>query len=150
MVLMEICGSRNCTGSLASLTPQGQITRFPLRAKGDGPFSLAFGRAGLWFTSSFNVGYLDANKQFHIFTVPRNDSDSDQIIALPNGDAAFTENVGRIGIVSPRGNFVEFTVPGKPDGLLLDRDGNLWYTDQSSLRMIPNFLQVTRAAMQSL
>jgi sugar lactone lactonase YvrE len=90
------------------------------------------------------------NNQLHIFTVPRSDSDTDEIVALPSGAAAFTESIGRIGVVSPRGNFVEFAVPGKPDGLLLDRDGNLWYTDQDGLRMIRNFLQTTQAAMRSL
>jgi streptogramin lyase len=138
------------TGSIARLTPHGQITRFPLHTKSDGPFGLAFSRNALWFTSFFDVGYLDMNNHLHIFTVPRNDGGTDEIVALPNGDAAFTESIGRIGIVSPRGNFVEFAVPGKPDGLLLDRDGNLWYTDQNSVRMIPNFLQAAQAAMQSL
>jgi virginiamycin B lyase len=138
------------TGSIVRVTPQGQITRLPLHTKGDGPFGLAFARSALWFTAAFNVGYLDMNNQIHIFTVPRSDGGADDIVALPNGEAAFTEHIGRIGIVSPRGNFVEFTVPGKPDGILLDKDGNLWYTDQDSVRMIPKFLQVTQAATQSL
>jgi virginiamycin B lyase len=137
------------TGSIATLTPLGQITRFRLNAKGDGPFGLAFGEGRLWFTSSINVGYLDPDNQLHIFTVPRDNSDADEIIALPNGDAAFSESSGRIGIVSPRGGFVEFTVPGKADGLLLDRSGNLWYTDQNDLRMIPDFLRLTQGATQS-
>jgi virginiamycin B lyase len=138
------------TGSIARLTPLGQITQVPLNAKGDGPFGLGFGQLGLWFSSSYNVGYLDPNNQAHVFTVPRSDSDADEIIALPNGNAAFSESSGRIGIVSPRGRFVEFSVPGEPDGLLLDMSGNLWYTDGDNLRMIPNFLQSTQGATESL
>jgi streptogramin lyase len=138
------------TGSIASLTPLGQIARFPLNVKGDGPFGLAFGRGRLWFTSSTNIGYIDTDNQLHAFTVPRSDSDADEIIALPNGDAAFSESSGRIGIISPRGGFVEFTVPGEPDGLLLDTSGNLWYTDRDDLRMIPDFLRVTQGATQYL
>jgi virginiamycin B lyase len=138
------------TGSIANLTPLGHIARFPLNVKDDGPFGLAFGQGRLWFTSSTSIGYLDMDNQLHAFTVPRSDSAADEIIALPNEDAAFSEGSGRIGIVSLRGRFAEFTVPGTPDGLLLDRHGNLWYTDGSNVRMIPDFLRVTQEAIQSL
>jgi virginiamycin B lyase len=138
------------TGSIARLTPLGQITQVPLNAKGDGPFGLGFGESGLWFSSSSNIGYIDPKNQIHMFTVPRSDSDADEIIALPNGDAAFSESSARIGIVSPRGRFVEFTVPGQPDGLLLDKSGNLWYTDGDDLRMIPDFLRASQRATQAL
>ncbi|HEV3090595.1 MAG TPA: hypothetical protein VGX91_04025 [Candidatus Cybelea sp.] len=133
-------------GSIVRLTPLGQTTQIPLNAKGDGPFGLGFGQNGLWFSSSYDVGYLDSNNQPHVFTVPRSDSGADEIISLPNGDAAFSESSGRIGIVSPRGRFVEFTVPGTPDGLLLDKSGNLWYTDGDNLRIIPDFLRATQSA----
>jgi|GEM_PF-2695354 streptogramin lyase len=139
-------------GVIARLAPPGPVTRFHVSTEKDpsGPFGLAFGRSVLWFTSEFNVGYLDANNQSHIFTVQRNDGSTGEIVELPNGDAAFTEDVGRIGIVSPQGEFVEFAVPGQPDDLLLDREGNLWYTDRNSVRVIRNFLQVTRSATQIL
>jgi virginiamycin B lyase len=136
-------------GSIARLTPLGHMTRFPLHTKGDGPFGLAFSQGTLWFTSSTNVGYLDVDNQLRTFTVPRDDSAADEIIALPNGDAAFSEGSGRIGIVSPRGRFVEFSVQGTPDGLLLDKSGNLWYTDGNNLRMIPDFLRATQEPTQS-
>ena len=138
------------TGSIASLTPLGHVTRFSLHTKGDGPFGLALSQGRLWFTSSTNVGYLYMDNQLQTFSVPRDDSAADEIIALPNGDAAFSEGSGRIGIVSPRGRFVEFKVPGTPDGLLLDSSGNLWYTDGNNLRMISDFLRVTQRETQSL
>lgn len=137
-------------GSVARLTPLGQITRIPLNAKGDGPFGLAVGQGELWFSSFYSVGYLDPNNHAHMFTVPRRDSGADEIIALPNGDAAFSEGSGRIGIVSRRGRFMEFTVPGSPGGLLLDKSGNLWYTDGDNLRMVPDFLRTSQKATQTL
>lgn len=104
----------------------------------------------MWFTATFNVGYLDMENKLHLFTVPRNDGSTGQIVTLPNGNAAFTEDVGRIGIASPEGKVVEFAVPGNPDSLLLDRKGNLWYTDPHSVRVIRDFLQATHSATQSL
>lgn len=137
-------------GSIARLTLQGRIMQFPLDLNFSGPFGIASDRSAVWFTATSNVGYLDMENKLHLFTVPRSDGGTGQIVTLPNGDAAFTEDVGRIGIISRYGNFAEFAVPGNPDSLLFDREGNLWYTDPNSVRMIPNFLQITQPETQGL
>jgi len=131
------------SGRIGRVSRDGSFSEWPTRTSD--LFNLRWSNGRLWFTAGDVVGYRMPDGSIRTSVVPRTDSRPDDILPLPDGRAAFSETSGgRIGIVDPSGNLREWRVGGSPNSLLLDTNGNLWFTDGDSIKIIPAFLQATR------
>lgn len=72
------------------------------------------------------------------FRIPTSNASPDGIVVGPDGNLWFTETVGKIGSVSPKGKFVEFSLTsdsGVIAGITVGADGNLWFTELDGNRI---------------
>ena len=57
----------------------------------------------------------------------------DYIVAGPDGNLWFTENIGnKIGRITPDGKITEYAIPtsqGDPDRIAVGPDNNVWFTE---------------------
>lgn len=112
----------------------GEQVSAPFNFRGPEPWMLASSADYLWFTAANEnqIGRVTpANGQTVLYTLPHADSRPLGIVAGPNA-MWFTEETGdRVGRIDAGGAVQEFTVPtsgGKPTGIALGTDGNLWIT----------------------
>ena len=79
------------------------------------------------------VGAGDPVGQATEFTVGLTpNSGPNRIAAGPDGNLWFTQNIGRIGRITPTGVISEFTIPSPnsgPVGITAGPDGNVWFTE---------------------
>lgn len=126
-------------GWIGQITPQGQITLFPLPSNGNPNFITAGPDGNLWFTETRNgeIGRITPNGQVTEYPLPAN-SDPTFITAGPDHNLWFTESIGdRIGRITPAGQVMEFPLPtsSNPNWITTGPDGNLWFTELASNRI---------------
>lgn len=154
------CIDDDCTdftdGKIGQITPNGQITEFPVPTANGHPWEITDGPDGnLWFTEigdnlhhfPGSVEVIEGNKigritpkgQITEFPVPTFDSFPDGITTGPDGALWFTENSGnKVGRITTSGQFSEFAIPTQgsaPIGIRTGLDSNLWFTEQLGQRI---------------
>ncbi|MBL8522164.1 MAG: S8 family serine peptidase [Betaproteobacteria bacterium] len=125
---------------VARMSPQGQVTEYPLPTSASNPFDIAAGPDGnMWLTQ------LDAGRIARVtpqgviteFPLPLSTSQPRGIAAGPDGNLWFTEiATAKIGRITPQGTITEFDIPwsgATPRGIAAGPDGNLWFTDSGAL-----------------
>jgi streptogramin lyase len=141
------CGSR-----LASFSPEGVVTEFPLGGcrLSDVPLDITTGPEGnLWVTQGEELHFPDCEecRPGHIARMTPTGTvtelsrgitgEPDQITLGPDGNLWFTEpEANRIGRITPRGKVTEFSegiTPGaRPFAITAGPDGTLWFTEEGS------------------
>jgi virginiamycin B lyase len=121
---------------VGKITPDGQITLFPIRTKGGHPKSIVQGPdKNLWFTEpgANKIGKITLDGNVTEFDIPTPGSEPAGIVTGPDGAIWFTElTKARIGRVDPStGKIREFPLtPGfQPLGITA-HDGSLWITEK--------------------
>jgi streptogramin lyase len=109
-------------GQIDRVTPQGQITPFPL------PVHNGVSTGG--GTSSGSGGPVPDP------VLAPDDPSPDDIVAGPDGNLWFTESgADRIGRITPGGTITEFTTPtagSNPTGIASGADGNVWFIESGT------------------
>jgi sugar lactone lactonase YvrE len=122
---------------MGRITPDGQMTLFPLPASAGVPGLLAEGADGnLWFTSSQtdSIGRMTPDGTVTEFPVHNGPSDMcppafEGLTAGPDGNVWFTDLVANeVGRITPSGNVTLFPVSHTPLMITVGPDGNLWFT----------------------
>ncbi len=115
------------SGAIGQLTPAGTFLLFPMPTPNTYPLDIAFGHDGkLWFSAFQGNGRLAPNV--------------DQAPRFSGGHSA-------LGQMSQDGNFHMFTLPSptiSPGSIAVGADGNLWFTDVSSLGERANYAWVNK------
>ena len=124
------------SGAIARVTPEGDITEFPVPTAGD-PWDITSGSDGnLWYVSKDPAVVAritpagDITEFTHRLTAG---SEPTAITSGPDGALWFTENAsGRIGRITTAGDITEFTsgLSGseEPMDITTGPDGALWFT----------------------
>ena len=116
------------------VTPQGQITTFPLPVHdvantGGNGGGIGSGSGGTSVPIATPLPVIDP------ILTPDNPAPAD-IVVGPDGNLWFTESgVNRIGRITTAGTITEFTTPtadSNPLGIAAGADGNLWFTETGS------------------
>jgi virginiamycin B lyase len=133
---------------IASITPSGAITEYPIPTGSapdlpvaSAPAGIALGGDGdIWFTDDGQnsdgqnlVGRISPNGTITEYPIPTKGSDPLAIALGADGDMWFTEpGIDAVGRITPAGEVAEFTVPSV-ENLLRDivrgPDGNMWFTE---------------------
>jgi streptogramin lyase len=125
---------------IARITPDGQITSFPLASGVGGPPTLSAGPDGnVWFVTGkpAMAGFVTPAGAVTTFPLKGAGAPS-AITAGPGGELWFTEpKAARIGRLTVTGEETEFPLPAgsKPNSIALGADGNLWFSDGSAARV---------------
>ncbi len=120
---------------IGRVTPNGQVTAFPVPETTFGPARIATGPDGnLWFTylMDYQVGRITPAGQVTVFPTPSGNHSSppEDIVAGSDGNLWFTETTGnKIGRITPTGQVAEFPVSLYPGTIKAGPDGNLWFTE---------------------
>ncbi len=120
---------------IGRITPEGQITEFPLASTANLNSITAGSDGNMWFTEGTStVGRITPKGSIAEFEVPGfGDRQTDGITAGPDGNLWFREVYpNAIGRVTPKGQFAEFPLPegsGFPIQLATGPDGNVWFTE---------------------
>lgn len=124
-------------GEIARVTPQGGVTRFPVRD----PRSLVQGQGGVWFVDSkLTIGRIAPSGEITRFRVPGSGVVRG-LVAGSDGNVWFT-HLGRkgaptVGRITPRGKIVELPIRWRGDGagltgsIVAGPDGSLWFGEWS-------------------
>src|SRR5438876_734673 len=92
---------------IGRITPQGAISEFPT---GGYLSEITAGPDGnLWVAAGNKIGRITPQGSISAaFLIPTRGSDTQYITAGPDGNLWFTENVGKIGRITPRRAITEF------------------------------------------
>jgi virginiamycin B lyase len=126
---------------IGRITPQGQITEFPIPTFDSFPDGITTGPDGaLWFTENTgnNIGRITTSGHITEFPIPTPNSRSIGIRTGLDGNLWFTEQIGqKIGRITPKGRITEFPLPnaGNPVWITLGPDGAMWFTEVSGQRI---------------
>jgi virginiamycin B lyase len=126
---------------IVRITAGGNVTGFTLGGSAEEEMDgIAYGADGaLWFTLASSglegdpgdaIGRLEADGNFTRRPLPDKQGHPSRIVAGPDGDLWFSEEVGdRIGRLSPGGQIKEFTLPPgvSPTGLTVS-GGQVWFS----------------------
>ena len=128
------------SNGIARITPDGQITSFPVSTGAGGPTALAAGPDGnVWFVTREPATAGFVTPAGAVTTFPLKDADAPSAISTgPGGDLWFTEpKAARIGRITITGQEKEFPLPAgtKPNSIALGADGNLWFSDGSTAQV---------------
>ncbi len=113
-------------------SPAGNITEFPLPARGRALYGITAGPdSNLWFTEQGGnqIGRISPSGTITEFPLPTGVSQLNDIAAGANQQI---ETIGKIGRISPSGSITEFPLPtaqSGPGGITAGPDGNLWFTE---------------------
>jgi streptogramin lyase len=126
------------THRIGRITPQGNITEFPLLT-GNGRWGITSGPDhNLWFTDFVGnqVESITPIGGVTAFPLVTADSKPTGITAGPDGNLWFTEFAkNQIGRITPTGVITEFSLPGaqsrKCTAIAAGPDGNLWFTESN-------------------
>jgi virginiamycin B lyase len=132
-------GSENAPPKIGRITPDGQITEFPLSSAEGPPHEIVTGPDGnLWFTRPLGnrIGRITVDSVVTNFVVPSSNSRPDGIAVGPDGALWFTERLAdKIGRLTTAGLFTEFPLPPfalgarRPAGITAGPDGSLWISE---------------------
>ncbi len=120
---------------IGRITPQGQVTEFPVPTFDSFPNHITTGPDGaLWFTENTGnkIGRITTSGAITEFPIPTPNSRSIGITAGLDGNLWFTEQIGqRIGRITPQGLVTEFPLPnaGNPVDITVGPDGAQWFTE---------------------
>jgi virginiamycin B lyase len=124
------------TGTVGKVTPDGQMTTYPLKNVGSVPIYVRAGRDGtMWITELVGsaIARITADGTVKEFTIPTHNARPIAIVPEPGSDAMwFSEEAGnRVARIAPDGTITEFPVPmTQPNvilaGLDFDNQGDLW------------------------
>jgi streptogramin lyase len=129
---------------IGRMTPAGVLTEFRLPGTDRAPRGIVAGPDGnLWFVEShFNHTAIGRITTKGVVTeYPLGGSQTDQleasaIVAAPDGNLWFNQShgmapQGEVGRITPKGAITLFPFPGggRPGGLAVGADGNVWVTD---------------------
>ena len=134
------------SGQIASITPQGAVTEYPVPQvqTPNGPVTpdlsgLTAGPDGaLWFGSFYPggvIGRMSVYGSVRYFTLPSSASEPTNFVAGPDGAIWFTDvGTGTIGRITTAGDVTSFPVPtdngfSELAGITIGPDGNIWFTD---------------------
>ena len=121
--------------AIARMTPDGQVTDFPLPTSPNGLSNLTAGTDNnLWFTESTSnqIGRITPSGTITEFAIPTSSSGASDITAGPDGNVWFAESsANKIGRVTPSGVITEFAVTGSPNCVANGSDGTIWYCLQN-------------------
>jgi len=120
---------------IGRITPQGQITEFPVPTFNSFPDGITTGPDGaLWFTenSGNKIGRITTSGQITEFPIPTSNARAIGIQSGLDGNLWFTEQVGqKIGRITPSGQVTEFPLPngGNPIWMTIGPDGAQWFDE---------------------
>ena len=127
------------TGKIASVSPSGSVTEFPLPSSAAGPRAITTGPDGnLWIaeTSLGQVARMSPSGTVAEFALSWAFSEPTGIARGPDGNLWVVEcGGGKIARVTPSGSITEFPVSSLPvscpgsAGVAAGPDGNLWFSD---------------------
>lgn len=139
------------SNSIGRMTPDGQLTEFPLSTVGSKPFQITAGPDGnLWFTewAAGQIGRITPGGEITEFPVcdycrPWG------ITAGPDGNLWFTlPGAGEVGSISPAGEVTRIPLPSaagsEPRQIVLGPDGNLWTAGVALIREEPGYGVIDR------
>lgn len=134
------------TGKIGRITPNGNITEFPLPGVGSSPQGITRGSDGsVWFTESQfaagqqqgGIGRITPGGSITIFPLAENRTPGDITSGL-GGTLWFTESIGNgftnrqsaIGRITTSGKITLFSLPNAEEVrmITLGPDGNVWFT----------------------
>jgi len=120
---------------IGRITPQGQITEFPIPTFDSFPDGITTGPDGaLWFTENTGnkIGRITTSGVITEFPIPTPNARAIGIRTGLDGNLWFTEQLGQsIGRITPQGKITEFPLPngGNPVWITLGPDGAMWFTE---------------------
>ena len=137
---------------IGRITPQGQITEFPIANPVGASNPLAIARAAdgnVWFLAAGLIGRITTAGVVSQYTLPfGDDSNAQGLAAGPDGNMWFTQsrcaycdpnapgqkpNEGAtIGKITPQGTITEYTLPdyhAGPRDITAGPDGKMWFTE---------------------
>ena len=129
-------------GRIGRITPAGQITEFTAGLTANSqPTGITAGPDGaVWFTerTGARIGRIAADGGITEFALPAG-SQPVGIVSGPGGDLWYADRAGRIGRMTTAGAVTTYLVlGGRPEEVAVGSDGNVWFTDKSSVgRMTP-------------
>jgi virginiamycin B lyase len=124
------------------VTPAGAVKTFPIPAPYRAAESIALGADGnMWFTQSpATVGRITPSGTVSEFAVPAVSGSYNGLVLGPDGNMWFTEGAGAVGRITPEGVVTSFSLGSGHNGLPLalaqSNDGELWYSEKSSIGRI--------------
>ncbi len=127
---------------IGRITPDGQVTTFPIPPSKAGPRKIVAGPDGnVWFTYTLSasddpgIGRITPEGQYTGFAP----GTKEDLAAGPDGNVWFTDGTNNaIGRITPTGQVTEFSVPtaeATPWGITAGPDGNLWFTEYRSAKV---------------
>jgi streptogramin lyase len=127
---------------IGRITPDGDITEYPLR-EGSEPIGITRGPDGnLWFTESGTdrIGRITPAGVITEFPLPVRGSHPWDIVTGPDGNLWFTEYIGnRVGRMTTSGSIKEFTLPNPqsgPTGIIgFEGSTTVWFTEHDGDRI---------------
>jgi streptogramin lyase len=127
-------------GQIGRVTPNGQVTEFPLHTMSSAQGIVTGPDGNLWFTEyeAGRIGRITTGGEIVKFPLPETDSQPSAIAAGPDGNLWFTEyGANRIGRITPAGAITEFPLRhGRgPSAIAAAPDGNLWFTEYGANRI---------------
>jgi virginiamycin B lyase len=121
------------------ITTSGSALEYKIPTANSFPHSIAAGPDGnLWFAelSTNKIGRINpATGTVTEFPLPHASSSPFVITPGPDGNLWFTEEVGRIGRITPSGTITEFTLSSPstmPTGITAGPDGNVWFAERGT------------------
>jgi virginiamycin B lyase len=140
-------------GRIGRITPAGQVTEFTAGLTPSAqPAGIAAGPDGaMWFTerTGARIGRIASDGTITEFALPAG-SQPVGIAGGPGRDLWYADRAGRIGRMTTAGEVTTYLVAGgRPEEIAVGSDGNVWFTDRSSVgRVTP--LGVVDSALASL
>lgn len=135
-------------GAIASITPGGALTEFPL-AEGSEPDALTVGPdRALWFADhkTNRIGRISTSGELVTFRVPGAPAKLASITAGPDGNLWFTEEAqATVGRITPQGEVTQFSVPttGGTRAIIAGPGGLLWFTSRYEIGAISTSGQIS-------
>jgi streptogramin lyase len=135
------------TNRIGRITPAGVLTEFPIPTLDSAPRGITTGPDGnLWFVESafLHTAIARMTTAGVVTEYPLGGSATDQlqpfeIVAGADGNLWFNQPhpsapQGEIGRITPSGALMLVTLPngGRPSGVALGPDGNVWFTDSGA------------------
>jgi virginiamycin B lyase len=118
---------------IGKITPEGQVTFYPLGSDAS-PFKMALGSDGaLWFTEYFTskVGRLTTDGQLKTYNAPQTPLD---IVSGPDGNLWYNDAAGNVVRVTIDGKFRPMHHLYELSGLWVG-NGNIWFYGPHSLQL---------------